>query len=143
MNGGCLESIELLKAQNRCLEKFMKFSSKEDLPEEDLMKKMIQRRSEALRAYELFGQKLLKTLQEIEPTQKTPQFIQTMKSHFALQMDLVQTLLRINEEMMEKIQFEISRLSQEILISEKAQQRVQKFKSQWIIQSGEQLDGLI
>jgi hypothetical protein len=142
-----MEVLKLLKTQNRCLEKFRSHS-------EDFLRKANQgdfsdltpfqkHRETILKALSLYDRKLSELISQLLPSERTPDLIATVQKILELKHNLIHSILVIDQQIINQIEQEKKRLITELSTSDKNNQLVRKFKSKWISEPGETLDGKI
>jgi hypothetical protein len=147
--------LSLLKSKNRCLGKFLSISedflarvqastrpgkdqeAQEWLAELGLFES---RRDSALRALELYDRKISELASEVTDRERTPGLIERVKSAMNERETIVQAILKVDLELISRIEKERSRLMRDMSSARKAKDTLSKFKSGWIAESGEGLD---
>jgi hypothetical protein len=142
-----MEIIKLLESKNRCLKKILDFSvqflSQTETGDFSQLAQFQAYRDATLKTISLLDKKLTEIISLLPPSQKTPEFIEQAKAIYQKENDLIGKIIEIDQFILSQIQLEKTRLTQEIASSEKNSQAVKKFKSTWVAESGETLDGKI
>jgi len=137
--------LKLLQSKNRCLEKFLKYSeeflSQAEMGDLSSINEFQNRREGALKAVLLFDRKITEIIEELSSDEKTNTLIESVKQALAAKDELIQSILITDQKIIAKIEEEKERLLKELSTSDKSMQMVKKFKSKWISESGEKLDG--
>ncbi len=137
--------LKLLHSKNRCLEKFLGCSQEfiflAEQGDFSHLDKFHNRREVLMKAFVLYDQKISKTIQTLLPIEKTTELIQSARQAEEIKCNLIQAISKVDQKIMLAIQKEQRRLQKELLASEKESQIVKKFKSSWVSESGETLDG--
>ncbi len=140
-----MDVLKLLQSKNRCLQKFLKcsedflaFSESGDLT---YIHKFQKQRNSIVKALLLYDIKISEIVKTLSENQKTTSLIDSIKKILIDKEDLVQTILITDQRIIVQIEKEKSRLLKELSTSDKSSQQVKKFRSKWISESGEKLDG--
>jgi hypothetical protein len=142
-----MEVLNLLQSKNRCLGKFLScsetFLAQVRTGDLSQLEPFQNQRDSILKALDLYDRKISELIEKLSPQEKTPQFISSVKQIIARDSSLFQSILQIDEQIVTEIEKEKARLTQELSASDKNNQMVKKFKSTWVAESGEMLDGKI
>ncbi len=141
-----MEILNLLKTKNRCFQKLL------DLSEEFLAKLnsgdlaiLGIYEEDWVRTFKILGfcdkqlEKYIKTYPKIDNSN----LIDELTSVEALNQAAVPLIIRNNQKIISRIEMELDTIKKDLLASDKNQQLFRKFKSSWISESGEKLDGTI
>ena len=140
-----MDLLKLLQGKNsylkkflNCTEEFLPHAESGDFSTLNLFQK---RRESALKALQFFDQKISIVLSAIPKSEKTPSLVSAVEKLLETKTQLIHAILSADQKVMATIENEKNRLLKEVTASDKNQQLVKKFKSSWVSESGEQLDG--
>lgn len=146
------EVLKLLESENRCLKKFLivsenylkitqaRLNANEEFNFNDL-EEFQKKREKSFKSITLHQKKISELVQRLSATDKTPELIEMIKKIIKDRQYLVQILLNNDNSIIESFDEAKNQLNRKLAESERSSQLVQKFKSQWVMESGEQLDG--
>lgn len=142
-----MEVLKLLQSQNRSLRKmythsqdFLASSWSGDLNQLRLYEA---KRAVIMRAMALYDNKIEEVIATLLPHERTPELIQNVRSCLNEKSSLCQSILELDCAIMKMIHREQQKLSQLVSDSEKSRELMNRFKSTWMPESGESLDGRI
>jgi hypothetical protein len=142
-----MDVLKLLHSQNRCLLKLLDKSRKflADTESGDLSSLQFFQnyRDTVIKALILYDNKVSETISKLSTSEKSETLIESVRKTQVLKEELLQAILCIDQKIITRIEDERNRLLQELSISNKNNQLVRKFKSTWIPEAGEKLDGKI
>ena len=142
-----MELLKLLKAKNAYLKKFL-ICTEDLVPlvesgDFSTLTAFQKRRDSILKGIQFFDQKISNALLNISETKTTPSLINAVVELVETKTHLIQTIILADQRIMAAIEAEKNRLQKEAIASDRSQQLVKKFRSSWISESGEQLDGKV
>lgn len=108
------------------------------LPE---IQEFLEYRESILKVIGLYDKQIAATIALLTPQEKTLTFLQSVKTEQNLHESLIQAILELDKKITTRIEEERNRLLQEISNSEKNAKIAKKFRSKWIPEPGENLDG--
>jgi hypothetical protein len=140
-----MDVLSLLRSKNRCLEKFLEASTEfladaersdalPDLPSFEL------RRDAILKAIELYDRKINEAVSLLPPGQKPLPLVEAVKVALDSKEALIRRILLVDERILERVEAEKTKVLKEIVSTHKQANLVQKFKSTWMPDSGEEID---
>jgi hypothetical protein len=142
-----MEVLKLLDSKNRCLNKFLKYSETflmeaqaGNLTEIDRFQNQ---REAIIKALQLYDRKISEETLKLSSLERTPALIASAQQAFLLREKIIEAILKIDQNIMAEIEKEKNRLIQELSDSDKNHHLVMKFKSKWVSEPGETLDGQI
>jgi hypothetical protein len=142
-----MKLIQLLESKNRCLNKFLEYSKdffvyaeNDDLSN---IQKFQDKREKVIKSFSLYDKKIVDVISQLKPEEKTPFLIEQVKALIQIKEEIIQSILTIDQKIIAKIEEEKIRLLQELSSSDKKDQLMKKFKSHWVPESGDKLDGQI
>jgi len=140
-----IDVIKLIESQNRCLKRFVTDSqqfiasaNRGDLSE---LYQLQEKRDSIIKALQLYDRKISREVLNLNSKAKTPEFIQTVKELCQQKENLIQSILALDSKIISLIEEEKLRLMKEVSEFEKRTNLTKKFKSTWVSESGEKLDG--
>ena len=140
-----MDVLKLLQSKNRCLLNFLnqskKFLAAAETGSLSGLQDFQNYRDATLKTLDLYDRKITDSISMLSISEKTAPFIRSVKDTQELKEELIRSILKTDQEIIEKIKEEKSRLLMELSASNKNNQMVKKFKSTWISESGEKLDG--
>lgn len=142
-----MEVLKVLKSKNLCLNnlltectKFLNSAQNGDLScLDDFQKK----RASTIKALDLYDRKINELIEKLPAADRTPELQQAIKQTQSLKDQLTHSIITLDEEIISLIKEERNRLLKELTSVDRSSQMVKKFKSKWIPESGEKLDGKI
>ena len=144
------EVFKLLKSKSRCLKKLFDLSqgllAEVQLGNYADLDQFHLRRNAVLKAVQLYDRKVTDSLQQIYSLGtfgKIPQFDDTFKNLVQEQENEIKRILDSDRQIILKIEAEKDQLAKELMSTEKKNHMFQRFKSKWVSESGEKLDGKI
>ncbi len=139
-----MEVISLLRSRNRCLVKFRDLSAEfldaARSGDFELLELFEVRREATLKALALYEGKVGEAASLLKPIHKTRALILDIESLLMEREQLVQEIARIDQNLMACMESERVRLLKDLNSQRKSSELLQKFKSSWIPQAGEELD---
>ncbi len=144
-----MDVIKLLQSQNRCLIKilekskqFLALSEPDGHPDFYLKLQEFQNyRDSAIKTISLYDKKISEAIQKLPQSLKTQSLIEAAQKTQETKEELLQSILCIDQRIIDIIEMERVRLLKELSASTKNNEIVRKFKSTWIPEAGETLDG--
>lgn len=142
-----MEVIKLLESQNRCLNQFLKASETFLLEAQSgnlagLELFQVQRDG-ILKALQLYDRKITEEASQLGSHQLTSPLKTSIQQALNHKKQIVEFIFKVDQAIIEEIEKEKKQLVQELSNSDKNHQLVMKFKSKWVTESGETLDGKI
>lgn len=142
-----MEVITLLQAKGRCLERFLQISI-EGLTEIesgkfDGLSELERRRENLLRALQLFEEQITTAVTQLAPAERTQDLGLQVTRELALQEQRLARIQSVDDRISALIQEEQERIHLQIQSTKQAQEQHathQKFKSQWVKDSGGEFD---
>lgn len=142
-----MEVIKLIESKNRCLEKYLLLTSQllEDLEKNDYstLNTIEVQRESVLKALDLYDRRINDELKNLSPDQKNSDLITQVNLLEQTRTQLIQDILDQDKKIISLIELEKIRLLKESNESEKSSQILKKFKSSWVPEPGEKLDGTV
>jgi hypothetical protein len=140
-----MKVLKLLESKNRCLNRFLRISEKflSEARAGDLshLNDFETKRDSVLKAIALYDRKISEEVTKLSPLEKTAPFIESVKKSIQTKDSIIATIFSIDNYIINEIEREKTRLVQELSETDKNHHLVMKFKSKWISESGETLDG--
>lgn len=134
-----------MQSKNRCLEKliinsetFLKSAESGDLSNIGAFE---ERRNSIIAALQIYDRKISDLITHLSPSEKTHSLIQQAKRYSEINDILIQSISDLDKKIIIKIEEEKCRIMKELSSSEKQNAMVKKFKSTWVPEAGERLDG--
>ena len=138
------EVLSLLRSKNRCLERYLEITTEfwvsckhGDLHGLDVFES---ERESALRAIGLFDRKIEQVAPQITPSERTPEIVEELRALLLEREQFVHRIVDADLLIIGKIEAAKSEILREAAAVRKSRESVAKFKSQWIADSGEELD---
>lgn len=142
-----MEVLKLLQSQNRSLRKLLTYSQEFLASSWDGSLATLQlyeaKRAVILRAMTLYDHKIEELVSALTPEQKTPALIQEIRSCWVEKDQLCKNILELDRAVMKMIRNEQQRLTKLVADNEKSKNLMNRFKSTWVPESGESLDGKV
>ena len=142
-----MEVLKLLQSQVRCLRKLLDYSEEFLLSCSDgefsTFTKYDQKRAKIFKALELYDHKITEVANTLSPEEKTSELIELLKAEALAKNSLIQAIFVKDQKIILAIQNERERLIRLASSSDKNKEMLNKFKSTWVPESGEKLDGRI
>jgi hypothetical protein len=140
-----MDVLGLLRSKNRCLSKFLD-ASKTFLSEAqslgalpDLSQFELKRES-ILKAIFLFDRKLSEAVTCLSAEEKTPALIESVRNALDEKDALLHQIMTTDDRVLRLVEEEKVRITKEITSSQKSRNTIQKFKSAWVAEAGEEID---
>jgi hypothetical protein len=145
MQGTHMDVLSLLRSKNRCLEKFLEASTdflaealrSEQLPD---LPKFESHRDAILKAVALYDRKINEAVSDLKPGGFPRILVQAVEASLKERETLVHRILLIDDQILERVESEKTKILKEIAANQRQAQAAQKFKSAWISESGEEID---
>ena len=142
-----MEILKLLESKNRCLEKFLNdsenFLASTEKGDVSVLQELHNRRETIIKAIQLYDRKITELIQEMPPGEKTTLLIDSVRKVSLAHDHIIQAIIVADQKIALKIEEEKKRLLEELSASDRKKQLTSKFKSKWITESGDQLDGTL
>ena len=139
--------IVTLEKRNKCLDLFLEesenFLESTKMGDFSNINQFQEKRESALKGYHLADNALSQAISSLSQSEKTPELINSVKKFQDIKNSMIYAIFLIDKEIIENIEKEKTKLLQEINFSEKNKKIFGKFKSKWVSESGEKLDGKI
>ncbi len=139
-----MDVLSLLNNKKRCLKRLLEINASfialaeqgdlSRLPHYELD------RGATIRALGMFDRKVTEAVREIPLSQRGPELSYQVQQHLDEQMTILQSLQTSDIKIMNLIESEMTRLKVDIASLEKSKDIVNRFKSNWMPESGEGLD---
>jgi hypothetical protein len=140
-----MEVVKILESKNRCLKKFLTYSQEflrsAESGDFSTIQKLQDHRESVIKALQLFDRKITSTIQALRPEERTPELMRSVKAIITIEGELLQSIIETDQQIVSQIEEEKARLLKELSSSDKTAQMVKKFKSTWVSEPGEKLDG--
>jgi hypothetical protein len=137
----------IIQSKNQCLQKFLlgteKFLELYDLGSSPDINELHQFRESMIKTIHIYDKKVGKLINDLQPTEKTSQLIETVRALVHEQDNLIQAILLVDKKIIQRIEEEKEQLLKELSTSDRQKEIVRKFKSTWVPEAGEKLDGTI
>jgi hypothetical protein len=137
--------IDLLEHKKRCLEKLLNqseaFLKTKELESASSIQSFCTRRENLLITITLFNRKIEECTSSLQSNEKTESLIQAVTELLKQEEQLISAILQTSQDILIKIYLEKDRLFKDLILSEKSQKTLDKFKSKWLPESGAKLDG--
>jgi|GEM_PF-860510 len=138
------EVLSLLRSKNRCLERYFEITAKfrDSCMNDDLSRlaEFEHERDSALRAIGLFDRKIEQLAPRIDPNDRTPQIVAAIRALLDARAELVHRIVGVDLQIIGKIEAARTEILRDMSAVRKNRESLAKFKSQWIADSGEELD---
>lgn len=142
-----MEVITLLQAKGRCLERFLQISidglAEIESGKFEGLSEMERRRENLLRALQLFEEQITTAVTKLDSAERTQDLGLQVSEELALHEHRLARIQSVDDRISTLIQEEQERIHLQIQSTKQAQEQHaahQKFKSQWVADSGGELD---
>jgi hypothetical protein len=140
-----MDVLGLLRSKNRCLLRFLEASksflveaqSQGTLPS---LSEFETQREAILKAIGLFDRKISDAIPHISKADRTPELIQAVEKALTRKDEIMKDIIIADEKVLRLVEEEKNRITKELVTSQKSRQVLQKFKSSWVNESGEEID---
>ena len=140
----CTDVLALLRSKTRCLERYFALSAifLEQAEQGDLSElgPFHDQREAHLKAIDLYERKLSEAVTLLDPAYRTPELVERVRMELLRKEEIVQRILSVDLQIIEKIERAKSSLLIELSQSRKSREILGKFKSSQSPLSGEELD---
>lgn len=142
-----MDVLSLLHSKNRSLKRFLEFSCSffEHAKNGDFSKLslLIKKRDSAIKSFELYDRKINETLTQQLQYNLTSEIRDALRKVLDDKNKIIQQILEVDTKITSLIEDELKKLSLEIASSQKGKEILQKFKSTWVAENGEELDKVL
>jgi hypothetical protein len=133
------EVLGLLRSKNRCLVKFLETSKAFLLSHDTLgtlpsLDEFELKREAILKAVFLYERKINEAAETLHSSAKTPEFIAAVEDKILAEISVT------DNRVLNLVEQEKMRIAKELTSSQKSRELVQKFKSSWVTESGDEID---
>lgn len=140
-----MDVLSLLRSKNRCLSRFLEASKNflteaqahgtlPSLPDFELQRESI------LKAISLFDRKITEAIPHISAEDRTPDLSKAVERSLQAKDQILAEIMIIDEQVLKLVEAEKNRVAREIASAQKSRNMVQKFKSSWVAEAGEEID---
>ncbi len=140
-----MDVTSALQSQNRCLQKLLADSSDFlNLSEQNLFNSLQgfqTKRDVLIKTIHIYDQKITHMISELSTEEKDKLRTPYTRDLISSKERLIQNILKTDEKIMSKLELEKARIKQALTESSRNHEIFRKFKSNWIAESGERLDG--
>jgi hypothetical protein len=142
---GNMDVLGLLRSKNRCLAKFLEASQAFLLANDTLgtlpsLDDFEVKREAILKAIFLYERKVNEAAAILTAEMKTPEFIAAVEKTLAAKDKILAQISVTDNRVLNLVEQEKMRVAKELTSSQKSRELVQKFKSSWVNESGEEID---
>ncbi|MGK5084501.1 hypothetical protein WDW37_14495 [Bdellovibrionota bacterium FG-1] len=136
--------IKLLASKNRYLRRYLSIS--QDFLANALtgnlsqLFEVEQKREKLIQAIGVHNRKISDLIRDLSPEFRTPDLVACAQAQMTEEAEVVQSILKVDDQIIECIELEKLRLKKELLQAQKRKYLAGRFKSGWISESGEGLD---
>ena len=136
--------IKLLASKNRYLRRYLSVSR--DFLVNALtgnlsqLFEVEQKREKLIQAIGVHNRKISEFIRDLSPEFRTPDLVERAQAQMTEEAEVVQSILKVDNQIVECIEHEKLRLKKELLQTQKRKDLAGRFKSAWIPESGEGLD---
>jgi hypothetical protein len=139
------EVLGLLRSKNRCLVKFLETSKAFLLSHDTLgtlpsLDEFELKREAILKAVFLYERKINEAAETLHSSAKTPEFIAAVEATLAAKDKILAEISVTDNRVLNLVEQEKMRIAKELTSSQKSRELVQKFKSSWVTESGDEID---
>lgn len=142
-----MDVLTLMQSKNRCLQRlldisttFLVASEKGDFSGLDDFELQ---RNAIIQALDLYDRKIAEVVAKLSAADRTPPLLSKIEETLAEKNRLIQSILTLDDRIIQAIEREKSRIQTELANSRKSQALMNKFKSSWVAESGEELDSTL
>jgi hypothetical protein len=140
-----MDVLGLLRSKNRCLERYLQISEQtlsDHLSRGDFTKlpDLEGERDSILKAIALYDRKLNQAVGELDRNIDTQTLAPLIENELHRKDALVKKIVDVDLQILSRIETERSRLSRDIGATLRAKENLSKFRSEWIPESGDELD---
>ena len=133
-----LNRITCLQKVLDCTEIFLASAKRGDFT---ALPPFIKRRNTLFKAFRFYDDQLKKIIKTLPQDSKISFLVDSLKRDLKIQERLTYSIQGVDSELTKLIEGEKERLQHELVLSEKHQKIFSRFKSHWLPEQGEQLDG--
>jgi hypothetical protein len=142
-----MEVLKLMQSRNRCLVKFQEctlaFLKEAQAGNFSQIESFQKNRDYLIKAFQLYDRKLTSVIELLPRGYRTPLLLQEVSNENARSEYLIKNIFKLDQEVITLINEEKSKLQNELFESDRNHNQVNKFKSHWVSEAGEILDGKI
>jgi hypothetical protein len=135
----------LIKSRNRCLQRlvdlsdeFVKSTASGGYPVVDWeLPQYETQRDSLLKALGLFDRKISEAVSQMQPSERTPELLESLRRELELSGALIQSVLTADEGVLSRIEQAKADVLREMAVNGRSRSLVSKFKSEWADHSSE------
>lgn len=139
-----MDVLRLIGSKNRCLAQFEALSQNYvvlfEAGDFSGLAAFESGRASILKAIDLFDRKISEFLNRMPTAHRTPELIRATRELVDEQDRLLASILKLDERIMSRLERARDATLQELNSSHKSRELMQKFKSSWVSESGEEID---
>ena len=139
-----MDVLGLIKSKNRCLQRFLDLSNEflASAEKGDLsgLETLQARRDSTIKAFDLFDRKVTEAVCALASSERTETLRHAVTEALAEKERLIHEILRADDRILAAGEAEKKSIQQELIVSHRNREMLNKFKSTWIAEAGEELD---
>ncbi|MGZ6369685.1 MAG: hypothetical protein ACXWPM_03010 [Bdellovibrionota bacterium] len=133
-----------MQSKNRCLNRFLElsigFQGEADAGDLSGLSDFLSRRDALIQTLELYDQKIDQAVALLPASARDAELVESIRVELEARTRMIHQILMADEKIMRKVEAEKARLLAELNSNTKTQTQLNKFKSTWIREAGEELD---
>ena len=140
-----MDVLSLLRSKNRCLLRFLEASKNFIAEAQSLgalpsLPEFEAERDSILKAIALYDRKITDAIPHISAENRTPELSKAVSASLEIKDDLIAEIMVIDQQVLKLVEEEKNRVARELASTNKNRNLVQKFKSTWVAEAGEEID---
>ena len=139
--------LGLIKSRNRCLERILAltedYSSLQDTENLEGLEPFQTKRAVVFKAIDLYDRKISEVIVEMPREEKTNLLVDAVKQLVNNREEITQKIFIADDRVIKKIEAAQGALAKEIQSARRSKDALNKFKSNWISENGEEVDKVL
>ena len=136
--------LGLIRSRNRCLEKILTltddYSSQTDTSDLQGLEPFQEKRAVVFKAIDLYDRKISEVITEMPRQEKTNALVDAVKSLVSQKEELTRKIFISDDKILKKIEAAQRDISKEMQTARRNKASLNKFKSSWVTENGEEVD---
>ena len=136
--------LGLIRSRNRCLEKILAltddYSSQTDTSDLQGLEPFQQKRAVVFKAIDLYDRKISEVITEMPRQEKTNTLVDAVKSLVSQKEELTRKIFISDDKVLKKIEAAQRDIAKEMQTARRNKESLNKFKSSWVTENGEEVD---
>ena len=136
--------LGLIKSRNRCLERVLAltddYSSQPESADLEGLEPFQEKRAVVFKAIDLYDRKISEVITEMPRLEKTNALVDAVKALVRTKEELTRQIFISDDKVIRKIEASQAALAKELQNARRSKDALNKFKSNWVSENGEEVD---